>query len=55
MLPLIILIYWDVPGGPEVKTLPSNAWSTGSIPSWEATIPHDPWPKKPEYETEAIL
>ena len=41
-----MLIYWDFPGGPEVKTSPSNAWGTGSIPSWEAKISHAPWPKK---------
>ena len=26
-----MLIYCDFPGGPEVKTSPSNAWGTGSL------------------------
>ena len=30
----------DFPGGPVVKTLPSNAGDTGSIPSWGTKIPH---------------
>ena len=30
----------DFPGGPVVKTLPSNAEGTGSIPGWEAKILH---------------
>ena len=25
---------WDVPGGPIVKNLPSNAGDVGSIPGW---------------------
>ena len=29
----------DVPGGPVVKTLPSNAGGAGSIPGLEAKIP----------------
>ena len=28
-----------------LKTLPSNAGSTGSIPGWGAKIPHALWPK----------
>ena len=32
--------YRDFPGGPVVKTLPSNAGGAGSIPSWGAKIPH---------------
>ena len=32
----------DFPGGPVVKTSPSNA---GSIPGWGARIPHASWPK----------
>ena len=40
------------PGGSMVKTTPSNAGSTGSIPGQEAKIPHALWPEKP---TEAIL
>ena len=30
----------DFPGDPVVKTLPSNAEGTGSIPGWEAKILH---------------
>ena len=30
----------DFPGGPVVKTLPSNAWGAGSIPGQGAMIPH---------------
>ena len=30
----------DVPGGPVVKTLPSNAGGAGSIPGQEAKIPY---------------
>ena len=30
----------DIPGGPVVKTLPSNAWDAGSIPGQEAEIPY---------------
>ena len=29
----------DFPGGPVVKTSPSNAGGTGLIPSWGAKIP----------------
>ena len=36
---------WDFPGGPVVKTLPSNAGGVGSIPGWEAKIPHASGPK----------
>ena len=30
----------DFPGGPEVKSPPSNTGDTGSIPSQETKIPH---------------
>ena len=30
----------NFPGGPVVKTLPSNAGSSDSISGWEAKIPH---------------
>ena len=30
----------DFPGGPVVKTLPSNAWGAGSIPGGVDNIPH---------------
>ena len=35
----------DFPGGPVVKTSPSNAVGAGSIPSWGIKIPHASWPK----------
>ena len=35
----------DFPGSPVVKTSPSNAESTGSIPSQGAKIPYGWWPK----------
>ena len=35
----------DFPGGPVVKTLPSNAGGAGSIPGQGAKIPHTLWPK----------
>ena len=45
----------DFPGGPVVKTSPSNAESVGSIPGWGAKIQHALWPKKPKHKTKAIL
>ena len=39
----------DFPGGPVVKTLPSNAGDVGSIPGHGAVIPCASWPKKPEH------
>ena len=35
----------NFPGGPAVKTLPSNAGVTGSIPGQGAKTPHASWPK----------
>ena len=35
----------DFPGGPVVKTSPSNAGGAGSIRDWEARIPHALWSK----------
>ena len=35
----------DFPGGPVVKTLPSNAGGAGSIPGQGAKLPHALWPK----------
>ena len=35
----------DFPGGPVVKTLPSNAEGVGSIPGRGSKIPHASWPK----------
>ena len=37
---------WDFPGGPVVKTLPSNAGAVSSIPGRAAKIPHASQPKK---------
>ena len=42
----------DVPGGPVIKTLSSDAGSVGSIPGRGAKIPHD---KKPNHRTETIF
>ena len=36
---------WDFPGGPVVKTLPSNAGDVGLIPGLRAKILHASWPK----------
>ena len=38
-------LIWDFPGGPVVKTSPSNAGGEGSIPGQGAKIPHPSWPK----------
>ena len=38
----------DFPGGPVVKTLPSNAGGVGSVSSLGATIPHASQPKNPK-------
>ena len=35
----------DFPGGPVVKTSPSNAGGVGSIPGWGARVPHALQPK----------
>ena len=35
----------DYPGGPVVKTSPSNARGAASIPGWGAKIPHASRPK----------
>ena len=36
------LNYRDIPGGPVVRTLPSNAGDMGSIPGQGTKIPHAP-------------
>ena len=36
---------WDFPRGPVVKSLPSNAGDTDSIPSQGAKISRALWPK----------
>ena len=46
----------DFPGGPVVKTSPSNAGGVGSIPGWGARIPHTSWPKeKLKHRPEVVL
>ena len=37
---------WGFPGGPVVKTLPSNAGGAGSNPHQGTKIPHALWTKK---------
>ena len=44
--------HWNGPGGPVVKILPSNPGGEGSIPGWEANLPHVSWLKT---KTKAIL
>ena len=39
------MVFGDFPGGPVVKTLPSNAGGMDSIPDWGAKIPHALQPK----------
>ena len=47
----------DFPGGPVVKTSPSNAGGggTGSSPGWGAKLPHASWPKSQKHKREAVL
>ena len=33
-------MFWDLPGGPVIKTSPSNAGGAGSTPGQGAKIPH---------------
>ena len=40
------MLFWDFPGGPMVKTSPSNMGAAGSIPGWEVKSPHASGPKK---------
>ena len=44
-----------IPGGPVIKTSPSNAGGMGLIPGQGAKIPHVSWPEKPKHKTESIL
>ena len=37
-----------IPGGPVIKTSPSNAGGIGLIPGQGAKIPHASWPEKPK-------
>ena len=46
---------WDFPGGPVVKTSPSNAKNMGSIPGWGTKIPTCLVAIRPKYKTEAVL
>ena len=48
-------LHGDLPGGPVVKTLPSNAGGMGLIPGLGATIPHASQPKNQKQKTEAGL
>ena len=45
----------DFPGGPVVKTSPSNAGSAGSIPGWGAKIPHALQPKNQKTENRSSI
>ena len=45
----------DFPGGPVVKTSPSNTWGVGLMPGQGAKISHTLQPKKPKHNTEVIL
>ena len=45
----------DLPGSPVVKTSPSNAGGSGSIPGQGAKMPHASQSKKPKHKTEAML
>ena len=37
--------YWDCPGGPVFKTLPSSVGGVGLIPDWGSKILHALCPK----------
>ena len=45
----------DFPGGPAVKSSPSNAGGVGSIPGQGANIQHALGPKNHNIKTEAML
>ena len=45
----------DFLGGPLVKTSPSNAGGSGSIPGQGAKFPCASGPKNPKHKTEAIM
>ena len=47
--------YWDFPGGPVVKTLPSRAGGVGSIPGWGAGIPHATQPKSQNIKKNTVI
>ena len=46
---------WDFPGGPVIKTSPSNAGNAGSISRQGAEITYALWPKSQKHKTEATL
>ena len=53
---LIYMYMWrDFPGGPVVRTSPSNVGGAGSIPGWGAKTSHVSRPKKTKHKTEAII
>ena len=54
---ICISIRTNISGGTSlvVKTSPSNAGCSGSLPGWGAKIPHVLGPKNQKYKTEAIL
>ena len=45
----------DAPGGPVVKTLPSNAGGAGSNPHQGTKIPHALWTKKQNIKRSNIV
>ena len=45
MLSIKLKVFRDFPGGPVVKTLPSNEGGVASIPGQGAKIPHASGPK----------
>ena len=48
---LLIFFPWELSGDPVVKTLPSHARGTGSIPVQGDGIPYALEPKKPKLRT----
>ena len=57
--PLVILLHSlgnrDFPGGPAVKTSPSNAGAVGLIPGWGTKIPHALWSKNQNIENRSNI
>ena len=49
------LNYRDIPGGPVVTTLPSNAGDMGLMPGQGTKIPYDLRPKERKHKAEAML
>ena len=47
-LPIKKINCWDLPGGPVVRILPSNAGGESTIPGQGARIPHAWWPENPK-------